>query len=149
MKTEIGTPCIQSDFIVLLLPSSSKTGGSELHVPLRALNFTPSFAKFPILKSADAKNSGRNKSVNPQKMSCMLSSVTGRPFFHVSSEQPAAIELIDVNNVCQLSCATLTYIFLQAQNNQISLKARYQNAIPDGPQSIEMNMRFVLITVMC
>jgi hypothetical protein len=90
MKTDIGTPCIHSDFIVPLV-SSSKIGGSELHVPFRALNFTPSFAKLPILKSAEAKKSGKNRSVSPQKMSCILSSVTGKPFFQVSSEQPEAI----------------------------------------------------------
>lgn len=91
IKTEIGTPCVHNDFMVLLLPSSSNIDGSELHVPRRALNFTPSFAKFPTLNSAEAKNKGKNKSVSPQKMSCMLSSVTGRPFFHVNSEQPKAI----------------------------------------------------------
>jgi hypothetical protein len=77
--------------MVLLFASSSKIGGSEEHVPFRELNLTPSFAKLPTLKSADARNNGRNKSVNPQNMSCMLSSVTGTPFFHVKSEQPVAI----------------------------------------------------------
>lgn len=94
MKTEIGTPCIHKDFMVLLLlPSSSPKIGccSVVHVPLRELNFMPSFAKFPILNNAEAKNKGRKRRVNPQNMSCMLSSVAGIPFFHFKSEQPARI----------------------------------------------------------
>lgn len=90
INTDIGTPCIHKDLIVLLLPSSSnKTGCSDEHVPFRALNLMPSFARFPTLNNADAKNNGKNNSVKPQNMSCMLSSVTGKPFFHFKSEQPA------------------------------------------------------------
>lgn len=94
MNTEIGTPWIHRFLIVLLLPSSSmNTGSSVEHVPLRALSFMPSFAKFPILNSADARNSGRNNSVRAQKMSCMFSSVAGKPFFHFKSEQPAHVKI--------------------------------------------------------
>lgn len=146
MKVEIGTPCIHKDFMVLLLPSSSKIGGSDEHVPFRALNFTPSFARLPILNSADARNSGRKRSVRPQKMSCMFSSVTGSPFFHVNSEQPEAIcrfmSEIKINH----RSGELTDKLLQTQDDQIALEKRHQDAVPNRPQSIEVDVRLALVT---
>lgn len=89
MNTEIGQPCIQIDLNVLLFASSSKRCcGSDEHVPFLDVNFTPSFAKFPTLNRADARKSGKNNKVKPQKINCMFSSVDGSPFFHVSSEHP-------------------------------------------------------------
>jgi hypothetical protein len=122
MKTEIGTPCIQRAFIVLLLLSSLNSAvTSLLHVVFRALNLTPSFAKLPTLKRADAKKSGRNRSVSPQKMSCMLSSVTGKPFFQVNNEQPKCANVIALALVkletLKLSGSRLTNIFLKPRND--------------------------------
>lgn len=100
MKTEIGTPCIHRALQVeLLLSSLNNAVTSLLHVVFRALNLTPSFAKLPTLKRADAKNNGKNRSVSPQNMSCILSSVTGKPFFHVNNEQPKCYKIKVVMNI--------------------------------------------------